>query len=144
MGDYSLPGERAAVTIPTLVIAGAASFPFVRETARALADVLPDWRHRTLEGQEHNVDPAVLAPVPVEFFKDQNGTPWGSPAVLGRYRRVRKAYGFVIATNLEGVKERVLLQEGVGLDLRFVVARNAVATLFSYPGGEAKIAVQKR
>ena len=69
MGDYSLPVERAAaVTAPTLVIAGGASFPFMRETARALADVIPDAQTRTLEGQEHNVDPAVLAPVLEEFF----------------------------------------------------------------------------
>ena len=51
---------------------------------------------------------------------------------------MRKSYGFVAATNLEVAKERVLLQEGVGLDLRFVVACHAVATLVSYPGGEAK------
>ena len=69
MGDYSLPTERAAsVTVPTLVIAGGESFPFMRETARALADVIPDARHRTLEGQEHNVDPEALAPVLEEFF----------------------------------------------------------------------------
>ena len=75
MGDYSLPVERAAaVTIPTLVIAGGMSFPFMRETAQALADVLPDGQHRILEGQEHNVDPTVLAPVLVEFFKTHNGT----------------------------------------------------------------------
>ena len=70
MGDYSLPVERAAaVTAPTLVIAGGASFPFMRQTARALADVIPDGQSRTLEGQEHNVDPAVLAPVLTEFLK---------------------------------------------------------------------------
>jgi pimeloyl-ACP methyl ester carboxylesterase len=75
MGDYSLPTERAAaVTVPTLVIAGKESFPFMRETARALANTIPDGQHRTLEGQEHNVDPAVLAPVLVEFFEAQNGT----------------------------------------------------------------------
>src|SRR3712207_5127953 len=75
MGDYSLPVERAAaVTIPTLVVAGGMSFPFVRETAQALADVLPHGQHRTLEGQEHNVDPVVLTPVLVEFFKVENGT----------------------------------------------------------------------
>jgi pimeloyl-ACP methyl ester carboxylesterase len=69
MGDYSLPTERAAsVVVPTLVMAGGASFPFMRETARALAEVLPDGQHRILEGQEHNVDPAVLAPVLTEFF----------------------------------------------------------------------------
>ena len=69
MGDYSLPTERAAaVTAPTLVMAGGASFPFMRETARALAEVIPGGQHRLLEGQEHNVDPAVLAPVLEEFF----------------------------------------------------------------------------
>jgi pimeloyl-ACP methyl ester carboxylesterase len=70
MGDYSLPTERAAaVAVPTLVIAGEASFPFMRETAQALANTIPDGQHRTLEGQEHDVDPAALAPVLVEFFK---------------------------------------------------------------------------
>jgi pimeloyl-ACP methyl ester carboxylesterase len=69
MGDYSLPTERAAaVTAPTIVIAGAASFPFMSETAQALADVIPDAQYRILEGQEHNVSPDAIAPVMVEFF----------------------------------------------------------------------------
>ncbi len=69
MGDYALPTERAAaVTTPTIVIAGA-SFPFMRVTAQALADILPDGQTRTLEGQPHNVDPEAIAPVLVEFFK---------------------------------------------------------------------------
>ena len=69
MGDYSLPTERAAsVTAPTLVIAGGADFPWMRDTAQALADALPNGQTRTLEGQGHNVDPAVLAPALVEFF----------------------------------------------------------------------------
>src|SRR5215207_3012939 len=75
MGDYSLPVERAAaVTAPTLVMAGGASSPFMRETAQALADVIPDAQTRTLDDQEHNVDPGVLAPVLEEFFEAQNGT----------------------------------------------------------------------
>jgi pimeloyl-ACP methyl ester carboxylesterase len=90
MGDGSLPTERAsAVTVPTLAIAGGASFPFMRETARALADVIPEGQHHTLEGQEHNVDPSVLAPVLVEFFKAQNSTRSGTlsatkEAITGR------------------------------------------------------------
>ena len=44
----------------------------MRETAQALADFIPDARHRTLEGQEHNVDPAILAPVLEEFFAGGN------------------------------------------------------------------------
>jgi len=41
---------------------------------RGRGDSVPDGRHRTLEGQEHNVDPDVLAPVLMEFFKVQNAT----------------------------------------------------------------------
>jgi pimeloyl-ACP methyl ester carboxylesterase len=71
MGDYSLPTERAAsVKAPTLVIAGGADYPWMRETAQALADAIPDGQTRTLEGQGHNVDPALLAPALVEFFAD--------------------------------------------------------------------------
>jgi len=70
MGDYSLPVERSAVVkAPTLVIAGGADFPWMRDTAKALASVIPGAQIRTLEGQGHNVDPAVLAPALVEFFK---------------------------------------------------------------------------
>ena len=70
MGDYSLPVERAgAVKAPTIVIAGGASFPFMRETAQALAKALPDGQTRTLDDQEHNVAPEVLAPVLAEFLR---------------------------------------------------------------------------
>ena len=80
MGDYSLPVERAAaVATQTLVMAGGASFPFMRETAQTLADVIPAGQLRVLEGQEHNVDPEALAPVLEEYFKDQNGTRSGTP-----------------------------------------------------------------
>jgi len=70
MGDYSLPTERAAaVTVPTVVMDGGASFAGMGESAQALADALPDGQRRTLEGQSHDVDPAVLAPALAEFFK---------------------------------------------------------------------------
>jgi pimeloyl-ACP methyl ester carboxylesterase len=69
MSDYAVPVDRAAsVKVPTLVIAGGADLPWMRQTAQALADALPDGRVRFLEGQGHDVDPAVLAPVLVEFF----------------------------------------------------------------------------
>jgi pimeloyl-ACP methyl ester carboxylesterase len=70
MGDYSVPTQRAAsVKAPALVIAGGADFPWMPETAQALADALPDGQMRRLEGQGHNVDPTVLAPVLLEFFR---------------------------------------------------------------------------
>lgn len=69
MGDYALPVERArSVAIRTLVLAGAASFPFMRETAAALAEALPAGDVRILDGQEHNVDPAVIGPALAAFF----------------------------------------------------------------------------
>jgi len=69
MGDYSLPTERASqVTIPTLVLDGGASFPFLHPTAQALAAALPNGRQRTLEGQSHDVAAEVLAPSLTEFF----------------------------------------------------------------------------
>ncbi len=73
MGDYSLPSERlASVTIPTLVIDGGASFPWMSETAQALADTLPNAERRTLEGQTHNVALGTLAPVLQGFFAGGN------------------------------------------------------------------------
>jgi len=69
MGDYSVPTDQAAsVKVPTLVIAGGADMPFMRETAQALADALPDGQVTFLDGQGHNVDPTILAPALKEFF----------------------------------------------------------------------------
>jgi pimeloyl-ACP methyl ester carboxylesterase len=69
MGDYSPPVDRAAlVKAPTLVIAGEASFPFMRETAEALAKAIPNGETRTLEGQTHDVAPKAIVPVLEEFF----------------------------------------------------------------------------
>jgi pimeloyl-ACP methyl ester carboxylesterase len=70
MGDYSIPTETAgAVKAPTLVLAGGADMPFMRESAPALADAIPDGQVRFLDGQGHNVDPTVLAPALKEFFR---------------------------------------------------------------------------
>jgi Alpha/beta hydrolase family len=70
MGDYTIPTELAqSVPVPPLVVIGAASFGFFDETADALVELIPDARRSTLEGQEHNVDPAALAPALAEFFR---------------------------------------------------------------------------
>jgi pimeloyl-ACP methyl ester carboxylesterase len=69
MGDYRIPVDRAAqVKVPTLVIAGGADMPFMRDTAAALASAIPDGEARFLDGQGHDVDPTVLAPALKEFF----------------------------------------------------------------------------
>jgi pimeloyl-ACP methyl ester carboxylesterase len=70
MSGKPLPEDRwSAVAIPTLVLDGGDSPPFMHNGADALAGVLPNAERRTLEGQTHEVEPQVLAPVLVEFFE---------------------------------------------------------------------------
>jgi pimeloyl-ACP methyl ester carboxylesterase len=70
MAGRPLPAKRwAAATAPTLVITGGNSEAFFHHGARALVDLLPDARHRILEGQDHAVSPVALAPLLEEFFK---------------------------------------------------------------------------
>jgi pimeloyl-ACP methyl ester carboxylesterase len=68
--DASVPTARAAsLAIPTLVMDGEVSeWPFMRVTAVALANAIPNARHRTLERQTHEVAAEVIAPVLIEFF----------------------------------------------------------------------------
>ena len=69
MGDGSVPTERlASITVPTLVIDGGASPPFMQNAAQAAAHAHPNAQHRTLEGQTHDVAPEAVAPVLVVFF----------------------------------------------------------------------------
>lgn len=66
--DRSVPVKRAAkVNVPTLVVNGT-MLPFMLETAKALANAIPHAEQCTLEGQSHDVNLEVLAPVLVEFF----------------------------------------------------------------------------
>jgi pimeloyl-ACP methyl ester carboxylesterase len=68
--DRTVPTQRAAwVTASTLAMNGSASFPFMYDTAKAIANAIPHAQLRTLEGQRHDVSMEVLAPVLVDFFK---------------------------------------------------------------------------
>ncbi len=53
---------------PTLVIAGGNSEPFFHSGAQALVVGLPNAKFKVLEGQDHAVAPAALAPILTEFF----------------------------------------------------------------------------
>jgi len=70
--DRIVPTERAAsISAQTLVMDGSASYepmPFMRATAKALAKAIPNAQHQVLEGQGHDVDPNVLAPVLKEHW----------------------------------------------------------------------------
>jgi pimeloyl-ACP methyl ester carboxylesterase len=67
--EGSVPVARvAALKQPTLLLSGSASFPFMRETALTLESAIPNATAVVLEGQTHEVDAAVLAPVLSDFF----------------------------------------------------------------------------
>ena len=69
MTDETLLAERApTVAIRALVIDGGDSPPWMQAAADRAAAALPDAERRTLAGQTHQFEPAVLAPVLEEFF----------------------------------------------------------------------------
>lgn len=55
-------GAWDGVTVPVLVMDGGASPDWIRNSARAVADLLSDAEHRSLAGQTHNAAPDVVAP----------------------------------------------------------------------------------
>ncbi len=70
--DRSVPIQRASnLRVPVIIVDGGANLtylPFMHKTATALAKAIPHAQQRTLEGQTHDVNLEILAPVLVEFF----------------------------------------------------------------------------
>lgn len=70
--DRTVPVSRLArVTATTLAMSGTAGFPFMYDSAKTIANAVPNGQLRTLEGQRHDVSMEVLAPVLIEFFKTE-------------------------------------------------------------------------
>ncbi len=68
MSGAPLPADRwAAVSMPTLVMYGRGTEPWLISAARALTDLLPAASLRAVDGEQHNVAAEVLAPVLREF-----------------------------------------------------------------------------
>ena len=82
------PLKRVAeIKVPTLILDGGANLtimPFMHKTATSLAKAIPHAEQHTLEGQTHDVNLEVLAPVLVEFFTKVHSFERGS-------RRVEKS-----------------------------------------------------
>jgi pimeloyl-ACP methyl ester carboxylesterase len=62
-----------SVRAPSLLLCGAASPPWMRDTARQVAELLPRGSVRELPDQTHDVAPDVLAPVLAEFLVPASG-----------------------------------------------------------------------
>lgn len=70
--EAAIPTDLAArVRVPTLVMTGGASFPFMKATAETLSTVMPHARLLVLEGQTHDVSPEAVAPALAEFFRER-------------------------------------------------------------------------
>lgn len=68
-GDGAVPAHRLeAIAVPTLVMHGGASPAWAARSAAAIVQAVPDARQLAVAGQDHGVDPAVLAPLLIEFF----------------------------------------------------------------------------
>ena len=61
--------QWASATMPTLVLDGGASPAWAHSATQALTDALPNAQRRTLAGQSHGVNPALLAPILIDFFR---------------------------------------------------------------------------
>jgi hypothetical protein len=74
--DRIAPVRRAtSIRVPTLVMDGGANLemmPFMHKSASVLVRAVPNAQERILEGQTHDVNLEVLAPVLVEFFNRQS------------------------------------------------------------------------
>ena len=69
MSGKPLPAERwAALTAPVLVMSGGASPDWIGNSARTLAQTLPEAQHQVLAEQTHSAAPDVLAPALEQFF----------------------------------------------------------------------------
>jgi pimeloyl-ACP methyl ester carboxylesterase len=69
VGDSSVPVDRLAkITAPTLGLYGGASPAWAAASISAVIDAIPGATKKVLEGQTHAADPAVLAPVLIDYF----------------------------------------------------------------------------
>lgn len=59
-----------AIHVPTLIVDGTASYPFLNNTADILTKVIPGARRKTVEGLSHDFAAELIAPVLIEFLKN--------------------------------------------------------------------------
>jgi hypothetical protein len=70
LGGGGVPRDLApAVAAAILVLDGGASPQALQQAAKATAEAFPTARHRTLDGQTHDVAPDALAPILIDFFR---------------------------------------------------------------------------
>jgi pimeloyl-ACP methyl ester carboxylesterase len=72
MGDFTVPTRRLSeVGVPALVMHGSKTDARLKRAAAGVAGAITGAKARTLDGQNHNVSAAVLAPAVLEFLRSQ-------------------------------------------------------------------------
>lgn len=80
MSGAPLPADRwASLTVPTLIMYGNGTEPWLITAARALADLLATARLQAVEGAQHSVAAEVLAPALREFSRGESVASSRSP-----------------------------------------------------------------
>lgn len=70
LGTGDVPDAVRTLAIPTLVMVGEKSMPFMHASADRMAEVIPNAQRKTLAGQAHAAAPELVAPVLSEFFRE--------------------------------------------------------------------------
>jgi pimeloyl-ACP methyl ester carboxylesterase len=70
LGNGSVPDTVKSITVPTLVLDGEKSMPFVHPTADRVAELVPNAKRKTIPGQTHQASPEAVAPLLIEFFAE--------------------------------------------------------------------------
>jgi len=71
LGDGSVPETVNQIGVPTLVLDGEKTLPFIHPAADRIAQLIPGAQRKTLPGQTHQASPEVVAPVLTEFFNQE-------------------------------------------------------------------------
>jgi pimeloyl-ACP methyl ester carboxylesterase len=73
LGDGQVPDKVKQISVPTLVMTGEKSIPFMQPAADRIAQLIPGAQRKTLPGQAHQAAPEVVVPLLIQFF-DASGT----------------------------------------------------------------------
>jgi pimeloyl-ACP methyl ester carboxylesterase len=68
LGNGAVPDTVKQIGVPTLVLNGEKSMPFMPKTADRIAELIPHAERKTLKGQTHQAAPDAVAPLLIEFF----------------------------------------------------------------------------
>lgn len=77
-------GRWSSITAPTLILTGEKSDAFLQQAGNALAEVLPNPQHDTLQGANHSA--VVAAPKALAAMLEEAGVRWppGDISLTGR------------------------------------------------------------